>query len=162
MNKKNWIAALALALTLPDICGRLEKPTKGSEKRFVAWWDKYLLAKYTYLIGPKRVKHVFLAGNDAYALRCAVLHEGRDEVLTQRAKAALEKFHFTVPPPPPAYVHCNQTGKILQLQIDTFCQDICESASRWIGDTQNDVDIKARSGTLLTVYDLSGSLLQRL
>ena len=38
---------------------------------------------------PDGAPHVFLHGEDCYALRCAVLHEGADDIVTQRARVAL-------------------------------------------------------------------------
>ena len=35
LEDKNYIAALALALTIPDKCGKIEHSTCGSKKRFV-------------------------------------------------------------------------------------------------------------------------------
>jgi hypothetical protein len=63
---KNWLAAVALSLTMPDICGRMEHPKDGSEKRYKAWWDKYMLAHYQRADGS-----TCLSSADAYALRCA-------------------------------------------------------------------------------------------
>jgi hypothetical protein len=80
---KNWLAAVALSLTMPDVCGGMEHPNDGSEKRYRAWWDKYMLKHY-----PR------LSSADAYALRCAYLHEGG---LHQRARKALTQNHFVVP-----------------------------------------------------------------
>jgi hypothetical protein len=157
LQQENWYGALAVALTLPDICGRLENPKMGSEKRFVAWWDKYVLHKYTLPAGPNRLAHVFLAGGDAYALRCAYLHEGSDDVLNHRARIALDSFHF-ITPPKTGLVHCNQSNNLLQLQIDLFCKDICDGVSQWINDTKNNAGVKAESGGLLVVHDSSGKI----
>ena len=33
---ENWYAALALALVIPDICGRLENPEMGSGERYAS------------------------------------------------------------------------------------------------------------------------------
>jgi hypothetical protein len=43
---QNGLAATALALTMPDICGRMEHPKHGSEGRYKAWWDEYMLKYY--------------------------------------------------------------------------------------------------------------------
>jgi hypothetical protein len=45
ITDKNWLAA-ALSLTMPDMCGRMEHPKHGSEKRYRAWWDKYMRDTY--------------------------------------------------------------------------------------------------------------------
>src|SRR5260221_10862247 len=94
----NWYAALSLALALPDICGFLESPNDGSQRRYVAWCNQFLSPRYTHAIGPNRDQHVFLSGQDCYALRCAFLHEGSDDVTRQRARQALESFVFVEPP----------------------------------------------------------------
>jgi len=131
-----------LALTLPDICGRLENPHAKSEKRFIAWWDKYLLAKYSSVVRGR--PHIFLAGGDAYSLRCAFLHEGADETVAQRARVALTKFHF-ITPPSGGVLHNNQINSILQLQVDIFCNDIAQGVTQWVADTQNNPDSTART-----------------
>ena len=70
----NWYAALALALVLPDICGKLASPTQASSTRYAGWFDRFVRPRYTRGIGPARTPHVFLSGDDCYALRCAYLH----------------------------------------------------------------------------------------
>ena len=82
VNDKNWLAAVALSLTMPDVCGGMEQPQHKSEKRYTAWWDKYMLEQYPVL-----------SGADAFALRCAYLHEGGSY---QRARKALTENHFVV------------------------------------------------------------------
>ena len=124
----NWYAALSIALALPDICGWLEDPAVGSQKRYIAWFDRYVGPDYIREVGPARERHVFLSGGDCYALRCAFLHEGREEIITQRARELLERFQFVVPPPTWT-VHCNQFGRQLQLQIDVFCSQLLLAAS---------------------------------
>ncbi len=42
----NWYAALSLALALPDICANVCYPNEGSKKRYVDWYNQYMLSKY--------------------------------------------------------------------------------------------------------------------
>lgn len=132
VSQENWFAALGLGLTLPDICGRLESPREGSQHRYVRWCDAYLTPRYTREMGPERKSHVFLGGRDTYALRCAVLHEGADEIVNQKAKEALSAFHFVQPPRGGGKIHCNQSNDVLQLQVDVFCWDICDGVHEWM------------------------------
>jgi len=37
-----YFSALSLALTLPDICGKVEYPNKGSTSRYQLWYDEYI------------------------------------------------------------------------------------------------------------------------
>lgn len=147
----NWYAALALALSLPDICGRLESPGAGSQARFVAWYDRFLLPRYQSHIGPDHTPHTFLSGQDCYALRCAFLHQGEFGIDDQRARQALERFHFTAPRPG-LVVHNNQFGNMLQLQVDCFCRDVCEAVEAWLTSVQGNADIQARSTMLGKVH----------
>lgn len=151
LEDQNWYAALALALTLPDICAKLESPQGGSAKRYSAWANKYFAPKYTSEIGAAREEHVFLSGNDLYALRCAVLHEGSDSTIEQRARESLEKF-FLVEPPQDGLLHCNQLGVMLQLQVDILCRDICLSVREWIDELGHDDKIHARIASLMTIH----------
>ncbi len=64
----------------------------------------------------------FLSGNDCYALRCAYLHEGSDNISQQNAKEVVDKFHFIVAPKG-STIHCNMMNTKLQLQVDIFCED---------------------------------------
>ena len=70
-----WHAALALTLTLPDICAKIEWPEeKKSRTRYRTWWDEHFGDSYQYGKGPN--DHV--TGDEVYLLRCAYLHEGSD------------------------------------------------------------------------------------
>jgi thiaminase len=43
MVDENWYAALTMALSMPDMCGRLESPHKKSQERYEIWFTKYAL-----------------------------------------------------------------------------------------------------------------------
>ena len=155
--ERNWYAALGLALTLPDICGRLESPGVGSQARYVSWCNTYLVPRYTRPLGPDRTPHVFLHGADCYALRCAVLHEGADDIVTQRARVALDAFLF-VAPRTGWTVHCNQSDAKLQLQVDIFCEDICAGVDAWLTGVATNPDVQTRITSLMRVQSLENGL----
>ncbi len=147
----NWYGSLFVALSVPDICGYLEFPTERSQARYERWFEKYMLPKYSARIGPERTPHTFLSPSDCYALRCALLHEGREEITEQRAREALDRFHF-IEPPPSGQIHCNQINNVLQLQVDIFCNDILGGLRKWFQDVQNAPDVLKRIGSVLKVY----------
>lgn len=147
---KNWYAALALALTMPDICGRLEAPGTGSQARYVAWYDRYLLRRYQHPVGPSRTLHTFLCAADCYALRCAYLHQGEFGIEDQRAQQALTNFRFT-PPRPGMVIHTNQMNNALQLQVDVFCNDVCVAVEEWQQKASENAEIRARLAKLATI-----------
>lgn len=86
-----YYPALALALTVPDICGQIAHPElvykegrrKGQRKvgdQYSAWFDENVAQYCTYHHYPGgETKHV-LTGKMCYNLRCKVLHEGHDRI----------------------------------------------------------------------------------
>ncbi len=151
LDNNNWHAALFIALALPDICGKMENPNGNVGPRYRDWCKQYLEPKYTHLIGADQSQHIFLSASDCYALRCAFLHEGADDITEQNAREALDKFHF-IEPPKSGSVHCNQSNQTLQLQVDIFCRDILSGAEQWLDDNKDNNEIKNRIDNLITIY----------
>jgi len=153
LQNKNWYSALFIALSLPDICGGLENPTLGSEKRYVLWFNKYLNSYYTRGIGPHG-QHVvtFLSGEDCYALRCSFLHEGRDEITDQRCQKVLNNFRFTTDLSHMNYID-NGTNKTLQLQVKQFCEEISTGTEEWLKDVKSNQDIQKEITKMLKIHD---------
>lgn len=156
IDQGNWYAALSVALTMPDICARMEQPeVKSSKKRYTDWCDRYLTPRYTrempsLAIPGTQESHVFLGGGDCYALRCAVLHEGLDSTVTQNAREALDRFTF-IAPSPGGFVHMNQSDATLHLQVDQFCRDICSCVSQWLNDVSEDRAVQGRLADLMEI-----------
>jgi hypothetical protein len=151
LEARNWLAALTTALLLPDICGFIEGTERGSEARYVAWFRRYVQPRYTGRPG-NMFDHIFLSGNDCYALRCALLHEGTDETVGQRARQTLERFEFVTPLPGNINRHNNQNGTRLQLQVDDFCADMCRGAEQWLKDSGAQTsEARRRMSNLITI-----------
>lgn len=144
LETENWYAALAMALVLPDICGRLEDPKKRSQERYEAWFGKYLAARYSNDFFGEGF--TFLTGSDCYALRCAMLHEGKDDVQSQKAKDVVSRFAFTV-----AGSHLCKFDSVLLLDVRAFCTDICAGVEAWSVEFSEVPDVKARISELLVV-----------
>lgn len=130
LSTSNWYAALMVALALPDIAARVDDPSKKSGTRYSDWVERYLSPTYTRLIGAPPRSHKFLGGGDCYALRCAFLHEGGDDVSHHSAVQALERFQFLAPRPG-WMIHMNQSNAKLQLQVDVFCTDVVNAVRSW-------------------------------
>ncbi|MGH3654585.1 hypothetical protein [Glutamicibacter sp.] len=152
----NWYSALTLALALPDICSKVDEPSEKSvKKRYTRWADQYFTPKYTHNIGPERREHVFLSSNDFYALRCAVIHEGSDSVMLQKAREALDRFQFIAPHPRGHIIHCNLLDTHLQLQVDKFCADVCEAVDEWHAGIKEGSDQALRVSELMIIREFS-------
>ena len=160
VTQRNWYAALSTTLALPDICGWLEDPTASSQDRYVAWFDRFVGSQYISEVGATHERHVFLSGRDCYALRCAFLHQGSEEITSQRAREALDRFKFTVQTAGSVFTgHCNQLGSKLQLQVDIFCSQFVAGGECWLRDVGSKPEITSRVSSLLHLYDFNGQLI---
>ena len=145
--RKTGHAALYLSLTMPDICSKLENPASaGSGQRYTDWYDRFLLPINTANIQGHDV--VFMTSGDCWALRCAVLHEGSDDVRKQRAKDVISKFRFTSLP-----MHRIKANDALVLNVAEFCEEVCLAVEAWTGVVAKDADVQDRISSLLRVED---------
>lgn len=149
---QDWYVALATALTLPDVCGRLINPKLGSGARYAAWFDGWIAPGYVHQL-PKIGFHCFLTGDDCYALRCSYLHEGGSDISQQKARKALDDFHFIVPPGNGNTVHRNRINNTLQLQVDKFCIEIADAVDKWAASVADKKDIQERMKSLLMIHN---------
>lgn len=79
LESECYIAALALALTLPDICGKAEYPDKGVGKRYIQWFDQYV-SSYQKSQSPYDADMPYLNGEVVYSLRNGFLHAGNPNI----------------------------------------------------------------------------------
>lgn len=153
LQVENWYGALAIALTLPDLCGRLETPNEGVGKRYTRWFEVYVQPEYT--ASPGMGAHVFLSGADCYALRCSYLHEGSGDIMGQRARKALERFHFISPPKNGSSFHIVQTDAVLLLQTDIFCRDMIKGVEAWEQAVITNGVVSQQKQALLQIHEVS-------
>jgi hypothetical protein len=75
---------------------------------------------------------VLLNGDDCYALRCAYLHLGDFDISEQRARDVVSRFVF-IEPRRGGIIHLNPyPDGMLQLQVDLFCDAVCDAVARWL------------------------------
>lgn len=145
LTEKNWHAALFVTLTLPDICAALENGKTSGEK-YSQWFESNLTQYQGYL-----------SGNDCYALRCALLHEGKDDVSDQKKKDVLEHYVFLTEGGHRNLVkHSNIYGvktSFLQLNVKRFCEEICVAAENWLANNSTDPEIKKRLKDTLEIHE---------
>lgn len=154
LDAENWYGALMIALTIPDVCGRLETPNDGVGKRYIRWYERFMQHKYA--MNQQMGGHVFLGGADCYALRCSYLHEGSGDITGQRARSALERFHFISPPGQGNSFHNIQSGNVLLLQTDIFCRDMIDGVKQWERTIMENPVVAKQKLALLQIHDVSG------
>jgi hypothetical protein len=78
LEAKLYRPALALALTVPDICGKIAYPElKTVKKRYEMWFNEYVTKGYFPDEFEDKLK---FDGEKCYKLRCSILHSGKAEV----------------------------------------------------------------------------------
>ena len=94
LDKNGTVAAFYMALTLPDVCGKLEFPEDKPRDRYIKWFDMYIgeyerspLAKND----EKWAEIPYMSGENMYKIRCGLLHAGSNDLGEQ---LDLDEFLF--------------------------------------------------------------------
>ena len=162
----NNIAAVAMAVMLPDICGKVEWPTlKGNRKRYTAWCEKYLKEIYQsdwknlnslvelMKLQPEKnadgtYKITFLKSECLYQLRCALLHEGSSELEVDNDGIPLGGFNHECeflerPDMRVSVKYENATKKIIvSFDTTTFCENMCNVVESWLKDHPTNLELR--------------------
>lgn len=171
IKNKNYLSALALALTIPDICGGIEyahivdengKRKVGTQYR--KWFDNYVNQYYADSNGWNKsfskAKKSYFTGYMCYNLRCEFLHLGAAEIGDFGKLSDDEfnyKYHFTLAVNGAdsygeSWVEGDKIKNItVTVNIDTLCENICRAAENYY--QMKDVSYFKKS--LLNIIDYS-------
>ena len=132
INNQTYISALALALTLPDICSQIENgTTEGSRSQYIQWVDAHMDDEsFNFPISGFETQN--FKGNMCYSLRCKVLHNGTLDVKNQRLGVSVDQFMLTKPGCSNYYYGyqyqtTNNINKTI-IAIDYLCEQLCKAA----------------------------------
>lgn len=129
--------ALALTLTLPDICAKVLRPkTEGHSNgnQYIKWFDKYVVPLYAPL---GKIDKSFVTGEICYKLRCSFLHAGNFDLemgniyfnIHSREKSEKQGYHD---------LKKEVNGDtIIDIDAVGLCNAICEAAKSFYNDTPN-------------------------
>lgn len=143
-----YLAALCIALMLPDICSkanRVEKVQKRGEVgiRYKNWFNDYIGA-YGNDSGDNSfttAEYPCLTGDEAYALRCALLHEGLPRAEKLQTKIAIviddnaycdrrgESFGVVYAINKDGVMEVQE--KRIRINIRSFCMCLCNAAKKY-------------------------------
>jgi hypothetical protein len=151
---ESWHAALALALALPDACGRIQEPNERVGIRYRRWAREFFEPYVTLLDQP------YLTARELYAFRCVYLHEGdfqldddgpdapnmfavlneirlyATEVVAARGMTSSAQGHRT------SYA----------VSVGELCEWICRAAEDWFRIAQLDPTMNARMAALGRIW----------
>ncbi len=106
IDKKLYYVALTTALTLPDICSKLESKEEKVKKRYVKWCNTYLF-EYLPPVDNWLIQKTDW-GNIIYQLRCGILHNAENDVEMQADKYKgfkVDRFQFYIDDNEECYAH---------------------------------------------------------
>ena len=156
LTMDNYYSALVVAFTLPDITSKLQCPNKYTKDRYVKWFEDYMQEDYKHAVGFDSREVVFLTGEDFYALRCSLLHQGETEIINQKARKHLSNFVFLKPTKTPnGTVHLNMIDDLLQLQVDIFCKQIIEATQKWVEHHKEIDEINDKAKNLIDIHEFN-------
>ena len=99
IKNEYFIAALALALTIPDICGKAEFPNEKSiNSRYIRWYNEYI-GQYEKSIYSEYAEMPYVSGEVVYNLRNALLHQGTpnvDKSKIREERCKVDHFVLTI------------------------------------------------------------------
>lgn len=167
LENKLYLAALALALMIPDMCGATENSGTQvkSYDRYVTWFEKWVAPEYMKFIEANEEDEIcfekkspyFFTGDACYALRCSFLHEGSSDVKRKGAnKGGPEVADYQlrlVLGGSDGYGRnehrCGEAklNEIYNVTINVvrLCQNICSGAEKFYETRKNLDSIKRRS-----------------
>ena len=81
LDAEAYLSALALMMTIPDICAKAEYGNSLCNKeRYVKWFEDNIGQYNKAPVEDGETVMPYLSGEIAYQLRCSILHEGRPDV----------------------------------------------------------------------------------
>ena len=121
--------ALALALTFPDICGKIAYPEMQGKsqvgQRYKRWFKEYVRDFFRFY----DVSAVLIDEEACYDLRCAFLHEGTFDF----KHSFIKRFHLHVDQDDKRFRHREKVtlysdGIDIDVDVYELCMDICHGA----------------------------------
>lgn len=148
----NYLSALTLTLTLPEICGKIAFPKKSPEQRYNKWYNKYV-----YEPMPKTdsdyIRQIYYSSEVIYALRRTILHEEDAVEATKKVRKKLglknyQSFNFVLTKSTSSYskqFRGSNTHKkpdvFIEIGVKSFCEKVCAAAKDFYNETKKDKNI---------------------
>lgn len=141
LEQENYIAALTMALTLPDICGKAAEPSLGPGARYKKWY-KENVALYEKPGDPYGADMPYLSEEVMWQLRNSMLHQGNPNVDAKSIKeeqCKIDQFILFVDDPYDSGLSVVSygnglkkiTNRKLEVNLVLTCNRICKAAKEY-------------------------------
>ncbi|MBD5469509.1 MAG: hypothetical protein HDR21_15395 [Lachnospiraceae bacterium] len=151
LENKCYFSALALALTLPDICGMVEFPNKSVAGRYIEWYDKYLGVYMAHGKDNLGGNNPWLSGEIVYNLRNTYLHQGNPGIVSDKVKEEANQFdkfilmlgdgtviqNITMNIEAGTHKTEKITYRMITVDVTYLCDSICDCALWYYENNQN-------------------------
>ncbi|MFQ3544223.1 hypothetical protein Q7A53_09050 [Halobacillus rhizosphaerae] len=153
LENKNYLSALALTLTLPDICAKISYPNlNGSGKRYKRWYDEHIYKYDKPKAGLDDLESLTINGEIVYALRNLLLHEGSldatEDVRKELGVKNSQSLNFVLSNSITSYSKAWSDGDkskdpdiYIRISVVDFCKNICAVAENLYHENYPDKDI---------------------
>lgn len=135
IDNECYIAALMLALSIPDICGKAEYSHASTTSRYIQWYNTYV-GKYEKPLSPYDDDMPYASGELIYNLRNSLFHQGTPNIDVGKVKeerCRVDEFRFTISDVTDGGLSCVSYGKECQIDkriIEVNIVNLCSNLSR--------------------------------
>ncbi len=141
---EEYFGALFLTLVLPDICAALKSSNgKTSPLKYKNWYDQNIPIQNGF------------KGEDAYRLRCRVLHQGtmNNREPMSGNSGSFSHFIFTLPNDQNIMTNANNLNGMINLDLSSYCKTVLIKASEWIEVNKELEPVRSNLEGVVRVYD---------
>jgi hypothetical protein len=139
LEHKLYYLAIAVSLSIPDICARLELDEDEDPKQVGVLYCKWADANIAW-------RFQTIEGRDLYRFRCGVLHAGNlehkkssfDRVIFIGPESRIKMHDMVLTVDPDTTISgikatdLRVAGKVLHMDVFLFCKAIMDAASEWV------------------------------
>lgn len=131
LDNECYLSALIVALTLPDICGKVAYPNDGTTSRYKKWYHEWI---GQYECNPEDKNFPYPSADMVYDLRCSLMHTGNPDV--DKKKQNIVDFKLSITED---MMHMGSAGyqtledgtisnRTLEIGIKNLCWKLCRLA----------------------------------
>ena len=147
LKQENYLDALTMALTLPDICGKADEPSLGTGARYKKWYkDNVVLHEKTSDPHEADMPYCgadmpYLSEEVIYQLRNSMLHQGNPNVdakSIREEQCKIDEFILFVDEPYDSGLsvvsyekELKITNRKLEVNLVLTCNRICNAAKEY-------------------------------
>ena len=174
---RRWQSALALALTLPDICGgiafpeivkhyrdgrvmldRQKNPTRDVGTQYIRWFDEYA---GDYFKLSQSDEKPYICGERCWQLRCEYLHQNKGFLNDERENNI--RFHLGLNCGMSVCqldsMNVKENGIDIRIDIEQFCLRMCKAAKSYYDKVNLEKDFSLYNTPVLDFIQVTQRLI---